>query len=49
MKLINLINIKKATKRYRQNLVCNLFYLVSELNDVLINGCYKYPLEYDIV
>ena len=40
---------KKTTKRYRQNLVCNAFYLVYELKDVLINGYYKYPLGYDIV
>ena len=34
---------------YRQNLVCNAFFLVAELSDVLINGYYKYPLGYDIV
>ena len=39
---------KKTTKNYRQNPVCNGFYIVSALNDVLKSGYYSSILDYDI-
>ena len=39
----------KTTNIYKQNGVCNGFYIVSELNDVLKSGYYHSPLDYNNV
>ena len=39
----------KTTNIYKQNPVLNGYYIISELNDVLENGYYESPLEYDNV
>ena len=39
----------KTTDNYKQNRVCNGYYIVSVLHDVLESGYYESPLGYDIV
>ena len=39
----------KKTNIYKQNPVCNGYYIVSELNDVLKSGYYHSPLDYNNV
>ena len=39
----------KTTNIYRQNAALNVFYIISELEDVLESGCYESPLGYDNV
>ena len=36
----------KTTNIYKQNPVCNGYYIVSELNDILQSGYYHSPLGY---
>ena len=40
---------KKSINFYKKNPVCNGYYIVSELNDVLQGGSYESPLGYDNV
>ena len=39
----------KTTNIYQQNHVCNGYYIVSKLNDVLKSGYYHSPLDYNNV
>ena len=39
----------KTTNIYNQNAVCNGYYIVSELNDILKSGYYHSPLDYNNV
>ena len=39
----------KTTNIYKQNPVCNGYYIVSELNDILQSGYYNSPLDYNNV
>ena len=38
---------KKATTIYKQTPVCKCFYVVSELNNILKDGYYEFPLGFD--
>ena len=49
MKLDNSNMGNKTTNIYKQNPVCNGYYIVSELNDVLQSGYYHSPLDYNNV
>ena len=37
----------ETTNICKQNPICNAYYIISELNDVLKIGYYKSPLEYE--
>ena len=39
----------KTTNIYKQNPVCNSYYIVSDLKDVTQSGYYESPLGYDTV
>ena len=39
------ISGKKTTIIYKHNPVCNGYYMVSEIDDVLKSGHYEFPLE----
>ena len=44
----NISNIgDKRTRNFKQNSVCNMYYIFSELNDVLLIGFSSFPLGYD--
>ena len=45
----NLNRGNKTTNIYKQNPVCNGYYIMSEINDVLKSGYYESPPGYDHV
>ena len=45
----NSSKVDKTTNNYKQNPVCNGYYIVSEMDDVLQSGYYESHLGYDNV